>query len=77
MTAPLPADHDLVALDPRARRAWPWLPGLSRAGRIHVGPLGELLVITDTGGADVIVTASRPWDRSIASDPAATRGTPR
>lgn len=53
------------------RRACPWLPALVRAGRVLVGPTGELVRITNCGHFEFIVRAGQPWHRSIACDPSA------
>jgi hypothetical protein len=60
------ATEQVPELDPRARRAWPWLPPRAKIGSWLVGPTGEQLRV-----------ASDVWPpdghRSIASDPCATR----
>jgi hypothetical protein len=63
----------LVAVDPRARRAWPWLPALVKAGRVLVGPTGEVIRVDDRGHLEFVVTAGQPWHRSVASDPCPSR----
>jgi hypothetical protein len=63
----------LLELDPRARRAWPWLPRRAQIGAWLVGPTGETLRVASGGACD-------PWPpfghRSIASDPCAARRAP-
>jgi hypothetical protein len=59
-----------IRIDVRARRAWPFLPAVSRAGRIHLGPTGEQVRVREDGGADPVNSFGH---RSIASDPLATR----
>jgi hypothetical protein len=63
----------LVAVDSRARHAWPWLPALTRAGRVYVGPCGETLIARADGGLDVVHRGAAPWNRSAASDPCPSR----
>lgn len=64
MTSPL------VVVDPRTRRAWPFLPAITRPGRVHIGPTGETIRVREDGGADPV----NPFGhRSIASEPMATR----
>lgn len=64
---------DRIVTAPAARRAWPWLPAVTREGRIYQGPTGELLRARADGGMDPILQGAAPWGRSAASDPAATR----
>ena len=70
--------RDLVELDPRARRCWPWLPALVREGRIFVGPLGEVLRAREDGAGamDVLVRGGTPWNRSVAADATPGRRAP-
>lgn len=65
--------EDRVAVHPLARRAWPWLPALTREGRIYVGPTGELLRARADGGLDLVVLGARPHG-GIAEDETAGRG---
>lgn len=65
---------DLVAVNPGARRAWPWLPCATRQGRIYIGPDGEQLRAGEDGRVEPIVFGGRPWGRSPASDPNHRRG---
>lgn len=62
-----------VSLDPRARRAWPFLAPTAPPGSWWQGPDGQLVQVREDGGAD-------PWPaaghRSIASDPTARRRSP-
>lgn len=60
--------EDRVAVHPLARRAWPWLPALTREGRIYVGPTGELLRARADGGLDLVVQGGRPH-AGVAGDP--------
>jgi hypothetical protein len=60
-----------VAIDVRARRAWPWLPVLGRTGRIYVGPTGQTLRLRPDGGCDDLLAVPRRW--SLSADPTATR----
>ncbi len=59
----------VVAIDGRARSAWPWLPPVAPIGAVMVGPTGETLRVRADRGCD-------PWPpdghRSIASDPTAS-----
>lgn len=65
----------LVALDPRARRAWPGaLRDLAYAppGVVVVGLGGELLRVLEDGTVDQVLASGHPRG-GIASDPCATR----
>jgi photosystem II stability/assembly factor-like uncharacterized protein len=68
---PLPSK--VVALDPRARRAWGALSDLAYAapGVIVVGLGGEVLRVREDGGAEEVSAVPRRW--SAAADPCATR----
>lgn len=63
---------DLVARDPRAHRAWPWLPLLVVPGRIYCGPTGETLTARADGGFDVLQQGGRPHG-GIGADPCPPR----
>ena len=73
MTAP----EQLAALDPRACRAWPWLPHRAAIGTWVLGPTGERLRVV-AGSAKGL--ACDPWPpdghRSIAGDPCASSRRP-
>jgi hypothetical protein len=62
----------LVAIDPRARGAWPVLRGLAYAepGTVLVGDCGEILRIREDGGADPVLPPGHPRP-GIAADPCA------
>jgi hypothetical protein len=68
--------EQVVGVSQLARRAWPWLPALTKAGRIYVGPVGETLKANADGTFDVVLQGAVPWDRSAAADPTATRWSP-
>jgi hypothetical protein len=57
-----------LAVDPRARAAWPFLPAFTRPGRVYQGPTGELVVTRIDGGADPVPAGGRPR-AGIAADP--------
>lgn len=61
-----------IAVHPLARRAWPWLPALTIARRVYVGPFGELLQARADGGMDRLVLGGRPRG-GAAEDPTAGR----
>ncbi len=67
-----PPPDGIVAIDARARAAWPALAGVAFAqpGTIFQGPSGELLRIREDGGADELVAGGHPR-AGIASDPCA------
>ena len=62
----------LVLIDPRARRAWPWLPAAAPRGAWFVGPLGERVTILSDGRVDPIPDPL-PHLRGPAADPCAGR----
>jgi hypothetical protein len=61
---------DLVAVHAGARRAWGWLPAVTRAGRVYQGPFGELLISRADGRLDPIHQGGRPHG-GIGADPTA------
>jgi len=64
-----------VAIDARARRAWPAaLAGLAYAapGTVIVGPSGEVLRIREDGGADEVLAGGLPR-AGAAAEPMNTR----
>jgi hypothetical protein len=61
-----------IAIDSRARRAWPFLPVVSQAGRVHQGPTGELVIVREDGGADEVLPGGHPRG-GAAYDPTSTR----
>lgn len=62
----------LVDVDPRARRAWPWLPRHAPAGALLVGPTGEVLRVAGAGLVDELVLGGHPHG-GAASDPSNAR----
>lgn len=52
--------EDRIAVHPRARRARPWLPAVTREGRVYVGPCGETLIARADGTVDRVVQGGRP-----------------
>lgn len=58
----------LAVLDPRARRAWPWLPAVAPTRAVLIGPTGEVVRVNDLGQLDPIGPRAW-WHRSIAADP--------
>jgi hypothetical protein len=48
----------LVLVDPRARRAFPWLPCAAPRDSEHVGPFGERITILSDGRAEQLATRS-------------------
>ena len=62
----------LTLVDPRARRAWPWLPCAAPRDSWHVGPLGERVRILSDGRAEQLHDGL-PHLRGPAADPCAGR----
>lgn len=64
----------LVAIDPRAAHAWPFLLGIAYAqpGTIVVGLDGTTLRIREDGGADPVLAGGHPHG-GAAFDPMNTR----
>lgn len=60
---------DVVSIDQRARRAWPWLPDAARPGSVWVGPCGERVRVREDGTAVEVGEVPRRW--SGAADPCA------
>jgi hypothetical protein len=58
-----------VAIDVRARRAWPFLHGIAYAfpGTVVIGPDGTTVRIREDGGAEEV--SAVPLRKSIAADP--------
>lgn len=56
-----------IAIDARARRAWPWLPAVAPVGAVLVGPTAEVLVVREDGGTEEV--SAVPLRKSIAADP--------
>ncbi len=54
-------------------RALPFLPALALEGALIQGPDGSSWRVRLDGRLDPIIAGSRPWNRSIASDPAPMR----
>lgn len=63
-----------VAIDPRARRAWPALAGIAYAvpGTVIQGLGGETLRVRADGGADELLPGGHPHG-GAATDPCARR----
>jgi hypothetical protein len=64
-----------VPTDPRERRVKPWLPVLTRPGRVYVAPGGETYRARADGGLDAVLPGGYPRP-GISSDPTATRSAP-
>ncbi len=60
-----------IALDPRALRAWPWLPEKAPTGSVWLGPGSERVRVLDDGTAEEVGEVPRRW--SAAADPCAAR----
>lgn len=58
---------DLVEVDRRARRAWPFLPEYATAGSVWEHPAGGYVRVNDDGSADEVGEIPRRW--SSAADP--------
>jgi hypothetical protein len=63
----------VVAIDPRATRAWPALRGIAyaRPGTVIQGLGGEVLRVREDGGAEELSAVPRRW--SVSADPCAPR----
>lgn len=61
--------RDLVAIDPRARAAWPWLPDQAPLQSIWQAPGGDTVRVL-AGGSIEAIGGFMPR-RSIAADPCA------
>ncbi len=63
----------MVALDPRARRAWSWLPDRAEPGTIWQGPTGQHVRVNADGSAELVPPSPLPHTRGRAADPSAGR----
>lgn len=62
-------------VDPRALRAWTWLPEAAPPGSVWLGPCGERVRVLDDGTAEEVGEVPRRW--SVAADPCArSKGSP-
>jgi len=60
----------MVAIDSRARAAFPWLPPSAPARAVLVGPDGTTVIVTESGTVDLALPGGHPRP-GIASDPCA------